>query len=378
MFSKRLIWTSSVIIAAAFIYWINSGETPIPVTVITAERGDVTASISNTRAGTVKACRRAGIAPNIGGQIAKKHVEEGDSVETNQVLIQLWNEDRAAERRLAERGAEAARTRAREQCVTADVTKREAERLRQLLDRNLASEESAERAIGQAQAQAAACEAGRITARVSEMRVDVAEAALERTILRAPFDGVVAEINGELGEFVTPSPVGIPTPPTVDLIDQDCLYISAPIDEVDAPHVKAGLPALISIDAFSDRNFSGIVQRVAPYVSAQERQARTVTIEAVINDPDKDALIPGYSADVEVILDSHEGVIRIPTSVVLDGTRVYVFDEVSGVISERTVQRGLWNWEYTEIIKGVTEGELVVTSVDRDGVNDGVMAVLEN
>ena len=345
---------------------------------ITAERGDVTASISNTRAGTVKACRRAGIAPNIGGQIAKKHVEEGDSVETNQVLIQLWNEDRAAERRLAERGAEAARTRAREQCVTADVTKREAERLRQLLDRNLASEESAERAIGQAQAQAAACEAGRITARVSEMRVDVAEAALERTILRAPFDGVVAEINGELGEFVTPSPVGIPTPPTVDLIDQDCLYISAPIDEVDAPHVKAGLPALISIDAFSDRNFSGIVQRVAPYVSAQERQARTVTIEAVINDPDKDALIPGYSADVEVILDSHEGVIRIPTSVVLDGTRVYVFDEVSGVISERTVQRGLWNWEYTEIIKGVTEGELVVTSVDRDGVNDGVMAVLEN
>ena len=157
MFSKRLIWTSSVIIAAAFIYWINSGETPIPVTVITAERGDVTASISNTRAGTVKACRRAGIAPNIGGQIAKKHVEEGDSVETNQVLIQLWNEDRAAERRLAERDAEAARTRAREQCVTADVTKREAERLRQLLDRNLASEESAERAIGQAQAQAARC-----------------------------------------------------------------------------------------------------------------------------------------------------------------------------------------------------------------------------
>ena len=96
MFNKRLIWISIAIIAGAFLYWINGGETPVPVTVITAERGKVTASVSNTRAGTVKACRRAGIAPNIGGKIAKKHVAEGDEVETNQVLIQLWNEDRVA------------------------------------------------------------------------------------------------------------------------------------------------------------------------------------------------------------------------------------------------------------------------------------------
>ena len=56
----------------------------------------------------------------------------------------------------------------------------------------------------------------------------------DRTELRAPFDGTVAEINGELGEVVTPSPIGVATLPAVDLMDISCLYVSAPIDEVDA------------------------------------------------------------------------------------------------------------------------------------------------
>jgi hypothetical protein len=47
-------------------------------------------------------------------------------------------------------------------------------------------------------------------------------------------------VTGEVGEFTTPSPPGIPTPPAVDLIDDSCLYVSAPMDEVDAPRLKTG------------------------------------------------------------------------------------------------------------------------------------------
>jgi hypothetical protein len=135
---------------------------------------------------------------------------------------------------------------------------------RRLREQGLASEEAAERAVGNAESTAAACTAAHDLARVADAQVDVVTARLERTLLRAPFAGVVAEINGELGEFVTPSPVGIPTPPTVDIIDTSCLYISAPIDEVDAPFAKPGLPARISLDAFPDRAFPGEVRRVAP------------------------------------------------------------------------------------------------------------------
>ena len=172
------------------------------------------------------------------------------------------------------------------------------------------------------------------------------------------------------GEFVTPSPVGIPTPPTVDLIDDACLYISAPIDEVDAPLVKAGLAARITLDAFPKRRFKGHVRRVAPYVLDLEKQARTVEIEAVIDDPDKGSLLPGYSADVEVLLDTREDVIRIPSSVIIDDTKVLVLDEEAGIIHEREIDVGLSNWEYTEVRDGIAVGELVVSSIDREGVED--------
>ena len=173
---------------------------------------------------------------------------------------------------------------------------------------------------------------------------------------------------------MTPSPVGIPTPPTVDLIDTSCLYISAPIDEVDAPAVREGLPARISLDAFSDRTFSGHVRRVAPYVLDVEKQARTVEIEAEIDDPDKSALLPGYSADVEVLLASEDDAVRVPTSVIMAGNLVYVYDEVGGQLELREIEPGISNWEYTAISRGLSAGERVVSSIDREGVEDGAAA----
>jgi HlyD family secretion protein len=234
-----------------------------------------------------------------------------------------------------------------------------------------------DQASGRAESTAAACTAAEDAGRVTAARVDVIKAQIERTQLHAPFAGIIAEINGELGEFVTPSPVGIPTPPTVDLIDSSCLYISAPIDEVDAPSIREGMPARISLDAFPDRDFPGHVRRIAPYVLDQEKQARTVEIEAEIDAPDKTGLLPGYSADVEVILDHRDGVLRVPTSVVADGSRVFVLDPDTNRITQRQITTGVSNWEFTEVTDGLREGERVVSSIDRDGVVDGAAVVPE-
>lgn len=362
-----------LLVAGAIAYALRPH--PIAVAAVAVERGDVTATVVNTRAGTVNACRRAGLSPAMGGQMSQLPVKEGDAVKTGQVLVELWNEDFRAELLLAQRDAEASRGKAEEACVRANVADREAERLTRLRDRGLASEEEADRAVGNAEALAAACAAARDVTKVGDAKVAVARARLERTILRAPFDGVIAEINGELGEYVTPSPVGIPTPPTVDLIDTSCLFISAPIDEVDAPAIRAGQTAYITMDAFPDERFPGFVRRVAPYVLDVEKQARTVEIEAEINDPQDGNLLPGYSADVEVILATRASVLRVPTQVVVDGERVFVL--LNGVLEEREINRGLANWEHTEITAGLAEGELVVISVDREGVADGAAAILE-
>ncbi len=354
--------------------WYLTRPAPISVSLITVERGPVSSTVSNTRAGTVDACRRAGLSPSIGGQIVLLPVVDGDVVEQGQLLLELWNVDLQAEVRLAQRDATAAQSRAGEACVIADFAQREANRLTMLLEDGLASEEDTDRAVGIAESSAAGCTAARDGARVNAARIEVTEAALERTRLVAPFAGIIAEINGELGEFVTPSPVGIPTPPTVDLIDTSCLYISAPIDEVDAPAVREGLPARISLDAFSDRTFSGHVRRVAPYVLDVEKQARTVEIEAEIDDPDKSALLPGYSADVEVLLASEDDAVRVPTSVIMAGNLVYVYDEAGGQLELREIEPGISNWEYTAISRGLSAGERVVSSIDREGVEDGAAA----
>ena len=368
---KRFAIIIVLVAAAAAAGWYLTRPDAIAVSLVTVERGPVSATVSNTRAGTVNACRRAGLSPASGGQIVSLPVVEGDSVEQGDLLLELWNDDIRAETRLAQRDATAAESRAMEACVTADFARREADRLMTLVEEGLASEDDTDRAVGIAESSAAACQAARDSARVAAARIEVTQAALERTRLIAPFAGTIGEINGELGEFVTPSPVGIPTPPTVDLIDSTCLYISAPIDEVDAPAVREGLPARISLDAFADRTFSGHVRRVAPYVLDVEKQARTVEIEAEIDDPGKTALLPGYSADVEVLLASEDDVVRIPSSILVDGNRVYVYDEASGQLELREIETGISNWEFTAVTAGLRAGERVVTSIDRDGVADG-------
>lgn len=373
---RRALQRTAVLVvvlgAAAAGIWYWTRPQPVPIAVQAVTRGTVESTVANTRAGTVKACRRAGLSPPSGGQMARLLVHEGEHVQKGQILLELWNQDFAARVTLAEREAVAARAQATEACTTAEVAERRADRLTRLRRQGLASEEATDQAVGEAKAQAARCEAGQASAQVSEARIEVAKAELDRTILRAPFAGTVADINGEVGEFVTPSPIGIPTPPAVDLIDTSCLYVSAPIDEVDAPAIRVGMPARITLDAFPKRSFPGRVRRIAPYVQEAEKQARTVDIEVEFTHPeDETRLLPGYSSDAEVVLGVRKDVLRVPTEAVLEGNRVYVYDPESGLISERTIGTGLSNWQYTEVTKGLTSGELVVTSIDRPGLGPG-------
>ena len=380
----RVLALCVLILAAAGGWWWLSRPQPISVRVEAVQRGPVEEVVANTRAGTVKACRRARLAPGTGGQIATLGVHEGDRVETGQLLLELWNLDRKAQVTLAEREADAGDARARAACLNADQAEREAARQVKLQERKMASEESLDRAITAAQAGRADCEAARATARVGAARLGVAQAELERTRLTAPFAGVVAEVSGELNEYVTPSPPGIPTPPAVDLIDDSCFYISAPIDEVDAAKVRLGLDARVTLDAFGEQTFAGTVRRIAPYVLDQEKQARTVEVEVVLAElPADSPLLAGYSADVEIVVDRRDDALHLATAAIRPGepASVLLLEQAShggaGLLVEREIETGLANWERTEVLSGLAEGDQVVLSLDRDGVEAGALAVAD-
>jgi HlyD family secretion protein len=377
-FRRHLRWTIVLIVAGAvgFLVYRATRPKPLEVAVKPVTRGIVERTVANTRAGTVKACRRAKLSPNIGGQIARLPIQKGDSVKKGQLLLELWNGDLSSQALLAEQETISAQSRSRASCLRAEVSQRDADRLVKLRQSQAVSEERTDNAVSQAAALRAECEAARSEVSVRSAQLAVVRANLERTRLTAPFDGVIAEINGELFEYVTPSPVGIPTPPAVDIIDSECFYVTAPIDEVDAAGIRNGMPARITMDAFANRSFEGRVRRIADYVLDVEKQARTVDVEVSFSKTEdiKD-LLAGYSADIEVILDVRQDVTRIPTEAVMDGRRVYVFSPSQGKLALRQIRTGLANWDLTEVIDGLTADELVVVNVDNPDLADGVAAV---
>ncbi len=371
---KGWIIASVVALALAGSYYLLSRPDPVRVSLVAVERGPVEQTVANTRAGTVEACQRSRLSFAIGGQIDRMLVDEGDRVEKNQLLMTLWNRDRVARVREAEATVTAVAADRVSTCTSARSDRREAQRLEGLVQRRLVSPESADLAVARAEASAAACEAARAREQQAEAALETARAVLAQTELRAPFAGTVAEVSGEVGEYSTPSPPGIPTPPAIDLLTDDCHYIAAPIDEVDAARVVVGMPVRVTLDAFRDREFPARVSRVAPYVLDREKQARTVEVEAVLADlPDDIRLLAGYSADMEVILASRDRALRIPTELLVDGNNVLVVNGEDR-LEKRRVETGLANWRYTEIRAGLDPGDKIVGNIGAEGVVAGVPA----
>lgn len=356
----------------ASVVGLTRRQPAIPVTAHTLSTGEVSSNVANTRVGTVKACRRAYLAPATGGQVARLAVKEGDSVQQGQVLLEVWNQDLQAQVALQQAQIQANQAKAEQTCQLAGGAAREAQRLTQMQQHpKLVSDETVDHSVTSSKSQRAACQAALLTVNVAKAQRAVAEAALQRTRIVAPFDGTVAEINAELGEFVTPSPPGIPTLPAIDLLDLSCLTVSAPIDEVDAAAIKTGMTACVSLDAFPEKRCSGIVSRIAPYVLEKEKQARTVEVEVTLTDPkDLAALLPGYSADIEIVLAKKSQALQVPAEAIIDADKVLLID-ANNTLQLRQFTAGLHNWNVTEALSGLQAGDRVTLSVGKAGVVDG-------
>lgn len=371
---KRLLLLLVLVVLASIAYWYARREQPVALRLHEVGRGDVELTVTNTRAGTIKACRRSALSMPGGGRVEALHVREGQEVAAGQQLLELWNDDREAMSAQAEAQLAAVTNRREQQCVEARNAEREAARVKTLHERGLAALDAADKASTRAQSAAFACRAAQDEQRIAAAALEMNRALLAQTHLHAPFAGIVAEINGEVGEYVTPSPPGIPTPPAVDLIDYSCLYVTAPIDEVDAGRLRRGLSARISLDAFRDRHFAGTLDRIAPYVLELEKQARTVDVDVLFTDPaDRERLLVGYSADIDVLLETRRDVVRIPTEALMDNDTVWRLDPARGRIQRVAVKTGIRNWNFTEIVEGLAAGDRIVVSLDREGLGDGLL-----
>ena len=349
---------------------------PVLVRVATVERGTVEETVTNSRAGTVKARRRAKLSPEIGGRIAELPHKEGERVHAGELLLRMDDALQRASLEVAERDVTASAAQRDQACLSAERAKRELERNEGLAGQGIVSTDLLDQVTSAARTAEAACHAAVAVLERARSNASLARAQLVKTELHAPFAGVLAEVSTQVGEWTTPSPPGLPIPSVIDLIDTSSLYVSAPMDEVDSARIRAKQKARITIDSYPGRSFPGTVVRVAPYVLDVEAQNRTVEIEAELQDATfSKTLLPGTSADVEAILSTRPDVLRLPTTALLEGGKVLVLQ--GDRLVERAVKIGVRNWDWSEVQDGLASGERIVTSLDRADVKAGARARAE-
>lgn len=356
--------------------WVFTPD-PILVSVVTVERGRVEETITNSRAGTVKARQRAKLSPEIGGRVAEIPHRKGARVLAGDILLRLHDDTQRAAVQMNKRELAVVEVKRERACLEAARAKREFLRHQQLKARDLVSTDLLDKYENLAQTTQVFCKQSQAEIARARSAINEARAELAKTVLRAPFDGVIAELEVEVGEWATPSPPALPVPPILDLIDPSSIYISAPMDEVDSSKIHEDQPVRVTLDPFPGKHYKGHVLHIASYVLDVEEQNRTVEIEVELDDQTfSSTLLPGTSADVEVILSLKEEVLRIPPSTLFEGHKVFVVEKDTLII--RSVEIGMRNWDFVEILSGISENDQVVTTLDQEELEEGLRIVVRS
>jgi len=363
----------AALVVVAALRFVVFRPRPVAVDVARVEAGTVEETVTNTRAGTVKARLRAKLSPQIAGRVVELPYRKGARVAAGALLLRLDDSVQAAQLKLAQEQVKTAQSQANEACLAAELAERELTRGQAMARDGIASAQALDALESGRDRSVAGCQAARATLDQARAQVGVAQAELALTTIRAAFSGVVADCSTEIGEWITPSPPGVPIPAVLDLIDPGSVYVSAPIDEVDSERVRPGQEVRVTVDSRPGEKLAGRLVRVAPYVLDVLEQNRTVEVEVDLADPKvAAALLPGTSADVEVILARREGVPRIPTAAIAEGGKVLVLE--GGRLVERTIATGMRNWQYAEVRSGVAVGDQVVVVRDSPDIKDGARA----
>jgi len=297
---------------------------PVEVKESVVQKRDVESLVTSVNAGTVKPEKSAELAFGAVGRVETINVELGQSVKSGEILASIENLD-----------------------LVTNLSRMEREFKRR---QNLPS-------IPQSELD------------MSKQGVDSASMQLEKTRIRAPYDGIIAEVNLEIGQLSQITTV-IPKAP-LRIVDLQPRYVRAQVDEADLPKVKLGQESRVKILAVRREPFNGVLRKIVPYVSNVREQDRTSEIEVTIET--EETIPAGASADVEIILEKRTNVLAVPARALFGRAQdKYVYVEESGLGKKQPVQIGLSNFDYVEIFSGLSEGQKVLLPTDRSEALDGV------
>ncbi|MBX7252777.1 MAG: efflux RND transporter periplasmic adaptor subunit, partial [Candidatus Promineofilum sp.] len=206
-----------------------------------------------------------------------------------------------------------------------------------------------------------------LDAQVASARTNlaIAQLRLKQAQLIAPIDGQVASVLIRAGEQATPGA------PAMTVLNENAYHITVQVDEIDIDRVEAGQPALITLDALPDEPVQGTVSEIAP-TSTSTTGVVTYLVTINIDEAAAEDLRPGMSASAAITVDEIADVLVVPNwAVRLDretGEAFVLVRQPDGTIAESAVETGLRNEQFSEVVSGLSEGDVVVLTNDREGL----------
>ena len=360
-------------------------ERTVPIQVFTVNStasgsAGAAGATSVTANGYVVARTRAAVSARLAGRLAELRVSEGSEVRKGEVIARLESADYQAQVTQAEADLATSHADVTEAEALRDQLVREARRVADIRSErpDLMSEqevEAAQSAASQAEARARAA-TSRVAAAEAELRY--AQATLEHTLIRAPFNGTVLRKEAEVGEVVAPSVGGgLTRGAVVTMADLQSLEVEVDVNEAYIARVEKAQPAVITLDAYPDTTFRGRVRQVVP---TADRQRATVQVKVTILDRDR-RILPEMGARVDFLEAASPGAaaaspaaprLRIPAAAVQEREgRSVVWLVRQGRLESHPVEAGPVSGGFREVRSGLLGGEqLLVGGVDspREGM----------
>ena len=336
-----IVFLIALIAAGVVIYnrWILPSRAPMVETLLVKPTINISNPALLTATGYLVADRQSKITPKISGKVVKLNFDVGDKVKKGEVLAVL--ESTTMQAQLDEANA------------SLSQAEREYNRQAALWKQGVTSRALLDSADAQLKA---------ARARVDQIRINMND-----MVVRAPFDGTIATKNTEVGEVISSVTLGqvsgtLPAGAICTIVDLNTLEVVADVNEGSIGQLREGQPAEVSVDAFPNRKWRGVLRQIIP---TADRAKAIVQVKVQIVNPDA-RLLPEMSATASFLqAPRSESELReppriwIPAGALADG-RVAVVDADKRVRWHRVVT-GIVREGRVEIKDGVREGERVVT-----------------
>lgn len=365
---KWLIVVTVICLVSVFFTGCGSSENEVQETA-EAMRGDLVISVDVS--GNLEMPRKVDLSFGTSGMVKAIMVEEGDRVVEGETLAKLDAPSLEASVAMAELNLEQtiypyySYTHARDVpgiWLALDEAKDDLEEAQELLDEGKIDEaqlllEQVEQSLDKAKEKSKSrVWSLPLSVKMVELQLDQAQAELDKTIITASFDGIVAAVYIREGQQLSAMTYANPA---ISLIDPSEIKMNGVIDEIDVPKVKLGQEAIVILDALPDKEVKGRITFISPESTTEMGVVfykTTITLE----NPDEE-LKDGMSATAEIIIEQHNDVLLIPNRAI-QGSWENPFVEVvtDEQIEKRQISIGLSDGIYTEVLSGLEEGEEVI------------------